>query len=191
MAPTTTEASQGSPELSVRRFTTKFVPDEDRIQVLIELSSGEVKVAWLTRRLLNRLAKALLERLESSQAIVSVDAPRAAVAAQRFSQADAVSRIKPQTAVTLSTEVEDAHTQALVTRVDVHTRTKGILLVMYSDEGLVQALPLTEQDLRQWLGVIHDQYKAGGWQERFWPSWMRQTDQASGVSLRANRVRLS
>lgn len=191
MAPTTGEADEGPPAPEVRRFTTKFVPEEDRIQLLIELTSGEVKVAWLTRRLLNRLVKALLERLESSQAIVSADAPRAAVAAQRFSQADAVSRIKPQTAVTLSTEVEDAHTQALVTRVDVRTRAKGILLAMHSDEGLVQALPFTEQGLRQWLGVIHDQYKAGGWQERFWPPWMRQTDQASGVSLRANRVRLT
>lgn len=191
MAPTTGEADEGPPAPEVRRFTTKFVPEEDRIQLLIELTSDEVKVAWLTRRLLNRLVKALLERLESSQAIVSADAPRAAVAAQRFSQADAVSRIKPQTAVTLSTEVEDAHTQALVTRVDVRTRAKGILLAMHSDEGLVQALPFTEQGLRQWLGVIHDQYKAGGWQERFWPPWMRQTDQASGVSLRANRVRLT
>ncbi|MGR3608695.1 MAG: hypothetical protein ACU0BN_07535, partial [Sulfitobacter sp.] len=152
MAPTTGEADEGPPAPEVRRFTTKFVPEEDRIQLLIELTSGEVKVAWLTRRLLNRLVKALLERLESSQAIVSADAPRAAVAAQRFSQADAVSRIKPQTAVTLSTEVEDAHTQALVTRVDVRTRAKGILLAMHSDEGLVQALPFTEQGLRQWLG---------------------------------------
>lgn len=171
----------------VRRFTTKYVPAEDRIQLLMELEGGEVQVLWLTRRLLNRLLPQLLRRLEgTSQAVRAAgSAPSAAApeVVQRFSQEAAVRSMAPQPPVQPRSE-GPAPPAAVVTEVDVRTgRAAGgtaAVLAFRSGETALPELPFDERMLRQWLGVVHAQYRAGGWREGFWPAWMEPLPAAAG-----------
>ena len=39
----------------IRRFTTDYVPVEDRMRLSLERDDGAVRILWLTRPLLNKL----------------------------------------------------------------------------------------------------------------------------------------
>ncbi|RMF17307.1 MAG: hypothetical protein D6757_01440 [Alphaproteobacteria bacterium] len=156
----------------VHRFTTKYVPAEDRIQILMELKSGEVQVLWLTRRLLNLLLPRLLHRLEGTPEAVQKPAESRALAVQRFSQQAAVRTIRPQPPVTLD-EQTPQRPAAVAAEVDIRTGGGRLFLDFRDAAGRqLPSLPFGEQMLRQWLGVVQAQYRAGGWNETFWPAWM-------------------
>jgi len=162
----------------VHRFTTKYVSVEDRIRLSLELKSGEVQVLWLTRRLLNLLVPRLLERLghvpEARQEPVAaaVSAPKKADVVQRFSQQAAVGSIERQPPVKPGPETPQRGVATVVTEVDIRTGPTSVVLDFKGGAEPLQSLPFGEESLRQWLGVVHQQYLAGGWNEDFWPGWM-------------------
>lgn len=168
----------------VRRFTTRYDPTEDRIKLLVELTSDDVRVLMLTRRLLNRLLPALLQGLEKAPAVTEVPKPQAQ-AAQRFAQTAAVSGIAKQKAVAPAADVAGQTTQYLVSSIDLQSGKGGLSLHFKSGETLVQAMPLNEDGLRQWLNVMFRQYEAGGWHETFWPKWVK-PGTTSSADLRLN-----
>ena len=163
----------------VCRFTTKYVPAEDRIQLLLELKSGEVQVLWFTRRLLNMIVPRLLQLLEQTpvvrQAIATTPSPKKAEVVQRFSQQAAFGSIQKQPSVRPSGATPQRQIAVLVTEVDIHTGKTGLTLEFKGGNQDLQSIPFGEQALRQWLGVVYLQYRAGHWQEPFWPSWMDPT----------------
>jgi hypothetical protein len=171
---------------AVRRFTTRFDPEQDRIKLLIEHAAGDVKVAWMTRRLLNRVVSALLDRLRNAPTLAAADEPRAAIAAQRFTQAAAVSEITPQKAVTVPEGDAQPHEEVLITRVDIQYGREDLLLVLREGSELVLSLPFSEQGLRQWLDVVYVQYQQGEWSEPFWPDWMKRPNSAEVSVTRVN-----
>lgn len=184
MAPTTAEADEGPPAPEVRRFTTKFVPEEDRIQLLIELTSGDVKVAWFTRRLLNRVLPPVLKRLE---AVPTERPPEAAAAVQRFTQAAAVRSIQRQPAVAPNPEETPPFPdEALIITIHVRLRGRMVFFDLKAGEAIFVILPFSEQSLRQWLGVLYGQYQAAEWTESFWPAWMDLTSQEAVAAMRLN-----
>ncbi|MBM1312321.1 hypothetical protein JQT66_19265 [Sulfitobacter mediterraneus] len=165
------------------RFTTKYVSAEDRIQLLIELSQDEIQVLWLTRRLFNRLLPHLFDHLgKTGTAVVATDTnpsdvgggidPQQANAVQRFSQEAAVSALTSQPSVGASGQKPANNVSYVVTSVDVRFSKKGVVLDLKSGEDILHKLPLAEDALRQWLSIVYSQYKAGNWQERFWPVWI-------------------
>lgn len=178
------ETAADVPAPAVRRVTTRYVPEEDRIQFLLELSPDEVKVLWLTRRLLNRLLPQILERLEGAWNDTPDTAP--APVLQKFKQAAAVSGIKPQKAVSPAVNTAQKQSDVLITSVDVRRQKKTFIFHMKAGDHPVTPFPFTEEVLRQWLGVLHAQYKAGGWTENFWPSWMDSTSREDVAALRLN-----
>ncbi|WP_163852279.1 hypothetical protein [Pseudooceanicola aestuarii] len=175
---------------SVRRFTTFYVETEDRVRLSVEMSDDQVRVLWLTRRLLNRLVPSLLKRLTAQAALDPAPAPRAqAQAAQRFTQAAAVGAIRPQKGVTTgpgSGAAGPAGFSALAHGVRVRPAETGRALALdftgpaETDRAAESApapaplvtLTLREAALRQWLGVLHGQYGKAGWAEPFWPAWI-------------------
>jgi hypothetical protein len=181
------------------RFTTRYLPAEDRVQLMLELSDEEVQVLWLTRRLLNRMLPHLIRILDENAPSV-VSAARAAAAGrektsgppkealQRFSQEAAVSAIERQPAVGAGGHRPEGNISYLVTSVDVNTGPKNLRLDFKSGEEVLHSLPFGENALRQWLSILHSQYRAAGWEEPFWPSWIRAegTEGAPKEDLRLN-----
>lgn len=162
------------------RFTSRYEPTEDRIQLFLELSEEEVQILWLTRRLLNRMLPHLIRLLNQSSPTTSVDtAPSAGKsdsahkeAVQRFSQEAAVGAIERQPAVGAGGQRPKDNFAYLVTSVDIHTGPKSLRLDFKSGEEILHTLPFGEAALRQWLSILYAQYRAGGWQEPFWPAWI-------------------
>ena len=161
------------------RFTTRFDTAEDRIQLLLELPEDKVQILWLTRRLLNRMLPHLLNRLQGTgPAAVPADAPAtpgapASEAVQRFQQEAAVSAIVRQPAVAPSEKTPAERVAYVVTSVDVRTGPTALVLDFKGGEQVLHSLPFGEDALRQWLSIVYSQYKAGDWQEGFWPGWIR------------------
>lgn len=171
------------------RFTTKYEAAEDRIKLMLELSEDEVQVLWLTRRLMSRMLPHLIKHLgQTGGGAASVDsAPqdgkaRAAPAAkhtdavQRFNQEAAVSAIERQPGVGAGGQKPAKNLSYLVTSVDLRTGPRSVVLDFKSGEEILHSLPFGEDALRQWLSILCSQYKAAGWQEGFWPAWLRPVD---------------
>ncbi|MEM9784856.1 MAG: hypothetical protein AAF801_00030 [Pseudomonadota bacterium] len=170
----------------VRRFTTRYDPAEDRIKLLVELNTDEVRVLLLTRRLLNRLLPPLLNRLNQAPVVQEALKPQAQ-AAQHFAQSAAIGEMTKQKGVEAASAAPDRPVRVhLVSSVDVHSGANtGLALGFKSGETVVQLVPFTEPALRQWLHVVYRQYKAGDWREGFWPSWVAPSAEAA-ADLRLN-----
>lgn len=164
----------------VHRFTTKYNPAEDRIQLLFELKDGNVQVLWLTRRLLNMLLTRLLGLLDQAPLMTEPTAgtpsPQKTKVVQKFAQQAAVSTIQRQPSVKPSDKTPQRGVAVLVTEVDVRTAPNSLALDFKSGSQKLQSLPFAEAALRQWLSVMHKQYVAGQWEEDFWPEWMTSTE---------------
>lgn len=154
----------------IRRFTTQYKPVEDRVRLSIELKN-EVQVLWLTRRLLSRLIPPLLKRMDTMPTVQSAPKPQVQVA-QRFSQQAAVSNLKPQKNVVPTPETPQKRVATLVTSIEVRSSTKGVVLDFKGGEELLRSMPFSEVGLRQWLSVLHHNYRSANWTETFWPSWI-------------------
>jgi hypothetical protein len=155
-----------------KRFTTQYVPLEDRIQILVERTSDDVQVLWLTRRLLNKLVPTLLDKLVKAPVDPSVPKPKVE-AVQQFTQAAAVGNLKKQKNVLPSSQEPGNHEATLIKSVDVTVRPKSLELIFKSDVGVQkQSLEFEEAPLRQWLSILHSRYRVAGWSEPFWPSWI-------------------
>lgn len=162
------------------RFTSRYDPAEDRIQILLERPEEGVLTLWLTRRLLSRLLPPLLARLEGTgpaagrgagQGGQAPQGPPAAV--QRFQQEAAVSAITRQPAVSPDPGARpDERIAYLVTSVDIRSGASAVILDFKCGENLLHSLPFGGDTLRQWLGIIHSQYRAAKWAEPFWPDWI-------------------
>lgn len=159
----------------IDRFTTAYDAREDRIRILVALSSGDIQKLWLTRRLLDRLVQALVKKLE---AVVSENSTTVSAssteAVQRFTQAAAIDAFEKQKPVTSSSdEGAQASTALLVTKISLRWSRSRIEIDLKVDDEIGQTLAFNEKTLRQWMGIVHSQYKIAKWSDDIWPSWMQ------------------
>lgn len=148
----------------LQRITTEFVDVEDRILLRGQTTADQVVMIWLTQRLLGRLIPHLLGWLEKQSVM---DAQLAEVL-QGFAQQAARTDLPPQAPVQCK-----ADTCAwLVLSVDVVSAEEVLQLVFKGADDLSASLSLGAQALRQWLNILHDQYRVAGWPLQLWPQWM-------------------
>ncbi|QSR36617.1 hypothetical protein CFI10_16835 [Marinobacterium iners] len=165
-------AEQRVPALG--RLTTVYHPLEDRVRISGQVSSDDVVVIWVTRRLMDRMVPALVEWLEQQDA----DVPRADLL-QSVKQTRAINELTEQTRQEGSTPVsaENAGTTWLAASVDVQRRPEQLVLIFKAapDAGGQQAaLPLRALALRQWLNILLQAYSKAEWSTAVWPEWMRE-----------------
>ena len=166
----------------LQRITTKFVDREDRIRLAGEDGTGQALVLWLTQRLLGRLLPHLcawLERRASSPDNSHADAARAEVL-QSFAQQAALAALEPQAPVS----IHAPSSAWLVHSVDVTTADHAVTLSFKDDATAAEAatMRLSEQALRQWLNILHDQYVAAEWPLTPWPEWVARPPAAPAQS---------
>ena len=160
---------QDCPEL--QRITTEYVATEDRLRLSGETADGGTVVLWLTQRLMNLLAPKLTGWLERQGAA-------GGEALQEFVQQAAEAALTAMPPVRATTPGMDW----CVVSVDINPGADGVVLVLKSDGETRQArLPMQTEALRQWLGIVRNQYVVGAWPTTAWPAWMDETQAIATV----------
>lgn len=167
----------------LQRFTTEYVGQEDRIRLSGEFANGDTVMLWLTHRLINRLIPHLTawlsRQIAPASRIPSVQAAHQDIV-QGFAQQAARAQRVHEPPVRVSAE-------GLVWRVDSVDIAQGedAVVLTFKGEGEAQAtLTLAAQPLRQWLGIVFEQYQRGEWPTTAWPGWMQASPlvQATGCN---------
>lgn len=149
---------------SLQRLTTQYVAEEDRLRVAGEVAQGQTQVLWLTQRLLLRLLPALLQRIAQRQ-------PQAwqSELVLGFQQDAARAALEPQAPVVAQADVAGW----LVDAVDVASSDQSTQLRFRNSDTESQAeVVFDSQALRQWLGIVYDQFVLAQWPMTVWPDWM-------------------
>jgi hypothetical protein len=156
-------------------FKTAYVTDEDRLRLACSLKGGGSDVMWLTQRLGNALLKKLLEWLDKA----SVQDERFAEDAHRVAQQSALSKLPKRAPAA----IPDGPAW-LVHSVGIRTTKQGLLLTFKDAGERALCIRFDAPRLRQWLTVLHAQYRRAGWSADIWPEWMADV---AGEKPAANR----
>jgi hypothetical protein len=160
------------PDEAVRRFTTEYVVAEDRLRLALERGDDSIAALWLTRRLVRRLVPQIVKVVDALPRLRGggqMTPP--SDNAQRRNQLDALGKIEQQAPV-LAGILPEGMESHLITGLGVRM-TKGAVLIDFKvGEEIVQTLPFSEAALRQWLGLLHLNFRKGEWVEDIWPKWI-------------------
>ena len=165
-----------------QRFTTEYVDHEDRMRVSAALPGDEVAVMWLTKRLLDRLVLHLASLLEQQTA----QAPLPEVQQTFAQQAAIVSHVqnsKEQQQVPVQPQKAQTVREWLVLEVDITPAEHGVSLRFrgaQADQKIELGMPAVL--LRQWLAIVHGQYKRAQWPLDSWPTWMNDAVESATVT---------
>ncbi len=153
----------------LQRITTEYIDSEDRIRLSGQDGDSDVVVIWLTQRLLVRLLPHLFKWLEQQD---SGAIPSEIV--QSFAQQAAQSELLPESPVVTAPGNEAWLAQS----VDIaHDAT--VLKMQFRNtcqEGPTLSLP--NQQLRQWLNIIHLLWQGAEWPDNLWPEWINENPPA-------------
>ena len=168
----------------VKRFTTEYVPEEDRIRLSVEDSEGQVFLLWLTRRLCVRLIPQLVKLIASLPKLRGGDAGALQDdTMQRHQQLAALGKLENHDPVQGSGEA----ISYLVTSMSLRLNRKAILLdFKVGPDGTVHTIPFPEASLRQWLVMLNAMFKRAAWQDDVWPGWINLktgTDKPDAIRL--------
>lgn len=161
----------------LQKFTTEFLPEEDRLRLSGVLEDGQPVVLWLTQRLLRRLVPHLCAWLEK-QPVPGVSGARVpAMAVER----EQVQHIAQQAAQGALQAQKQAPVQApayafngLVQIVKLETVGARLHLVLRVEQepAMEFSVAFAPTGLRQWLGIVYRHYETAQWPLEIWPQWM-------------------
>lgn len=162
----------------LQRITTEYIDIEDRIRLAGPLVSQAIVALWLTQRLLNRLVPHLLGWLEQQSGQGAMGE-----VFQGFALQAAMATLEPLPAVQSPPQSQAmlVHTVNLVaTEETVQLTFCCVGAAPASDSSDAMVLILRAQSLRQWLGILYDQYCAAQWPLTTWPDWVTEAPKAGG-----------
>ena len=155
------------------KVTVRYSEVEDRIFMSALLQEGEPVVFWLTLRLCRLLVRALTDHLERSVSGSDLLDIRLLLTCQ---QRDAEWQHEPSEPVLYST----ASQVVLPERVDLSCTAESAALLFPAGDGDIAQLPMSMQELRQWLGIVHRQFQRADWPMDVWPEWFTPTAPGPG-----------
>ena len=158
----------------LKRLTTQYDPDEDRIRLTGTDDQGQTVCLWLTQRLINRLVPHLCQGLEKQDFASAAQAREQALRShveQSFAQQKARAALQRQAPVAAA----DDTPQWRVDSLDIKRAPGGVRLVFKGQlEAQQAALGLPTLALRQWLGIVFEQYRRAQWPTQVWPAWVEE-----------------
>lgn len=158
--------------MQLNRLTTRYVEEEDRIRVSGESAAGDRIAFWLSRRLLVRFLPHLFAWVERAEGVRPTgDAPRDRVADLRSSFAQQASRAELDAAPPPPVDAQGEGW--LVGAVDI-TEGNSELVIAFRGAAAGQRAVISTPPkvLRQWLGILCDQFRAAEWPLDVWPAWI-------------------
>lgn len=171
----TQDAVQTIEALALQRMTTEFDEIQDRLRLVGELANGEPLVLWVSQRMIKRVIPALVQWLQPASEGAGPHYHTEAV--QSFAQQAAVAQLASQGAAPV--QVPDqvplpAGSQWLIDSVDL-LRTPDVLGLVFKCGELKASLLLAQQDLRQWLAILHLLCGKAEWTLDVWPEWIAES----------------
>lgn len=170
----------------LQRLTTQYDAAEDRIRLSGSTPGNETLVLWLTQRLLNRLVPLLCQGLEKR--LPAKPGEKALRMQEQVQQSFAQQRARAALPRQAPVQPGADSPQWRVEVVDVKQAPGGVRLVFKGVAEAHQAvLKLPTPAMRQWLGIVFEQYRRAGWATQVWPAWMEEANappaQTSAVAL--------
>ena len=165
--------------VELQRITTAYSDTQDRMRITGEATPDETVELWITQRLLNRLLTHLFTWLvqQAPEQSNPTMAPQVQ-AMQSFAQQAAAAVLQPQPPVV----TQLASKGGLVHSVDVRSDVHAVRLAFRAGQAMAGvdsfALTLQAQPLRQWLNILHAQYRLAEWPLSVWPQWMNESSAA-------------
>jgi hypothetical protein len=148
----------------LKKITFTYSEVEDRIRMSAELKNGEPVLFWLTLRLCRRLVRALIDHIERSVPRSSlVDTGLLLSCRQR----DAEWQHESSEPVSFSA----GSLKVLPEKIELSYSQHHAGLLFPLGDGQEAQLQMTLQELRQWLAILHRQFKKAGWPMEVWPAW--------------------
>ena len=175
--------------VELQRITTEYIDTEDRLRLSGEVGAqATVVVVWLTQRLLNLLIPPLCKWLERQSDVMTgagnptIGLPTDVV--QSFAQQAAVAALEQQAPVRAPVHASMFQSGGLVDGVQLLLGDHGVVLrfQLQAQGGDGIQLTLQTQLLRQWLNIVHDQYRQAGWPLDIWPVWLTGASGSSGLA---------
>lgn len=158
-----------SPAL-IQKLTVSYDEREDRLLLAAQCADGEAQGLWLTQRLTRPLVKVLLSRLDDA---VSADTARVREDHRSVMQAweQSAAAIHQEHPEPVTVSPEDEH--GLIDTVNVVCLANGdFQLVFHWPQGNALSFPVSSTAMRQWLGILHQQYRRADWPVAgVWPAW--------------------
>ena len=156
---------------SLKRITSEYIELEDRIRLAGITDDNQTIVLWLTMRLLRRLITHCLNLLEKNtpelkKTPAQNELSRKSV--QHFVQKSAEQQIVEEAAVKV---VENSPNQ-LPAEIDIKNDDVGVTIIFKGEFSSDYAIYLNNQQLRQWLGMLHMIWQKAEWPNLVWPDWM-------------------
>ena len=168
----------------LEHLTTEYVEREDRIRLSGQLTHGDTVVLWLTQRLLSRLVPHLsawlARQLAPASSNPSVQAAHQDIV-QGFAQQAARAQLVPEPPVRASSPMAVWRVDA----VDIAQGEDSLALTFKGEAGEPVLLTLSAQPLRQWLGIVYEQYRKAEWPTGVWPAWVEDAQVSAEASLRS------
>ena len=162
----------------LQRITSEYIEDEDRIRLTGEVEGDKIVALWLTQRMLVRLVSHLLKWLEQQIPVAAPEALRneqTTEMMQGFAQQAASAELSAQQPVPCQTDT----LTWLVNSVDLTDKRQLMKLTFKGTNGESVTLSLQAQPLRQWLAIIHQQWRVAEWPQTMWPQWMNEASSSA------------
>ena len=155
------------------KVTVTYSEVEDRICMSALLQESEPVMFLLTLRLCRLLVRALTDHLERSVSGSDLLDIGLLLTCQ---QRDAEWQHEPSEPVRFSKGLQ----VLLPERVDLSYTAESAVLLFSVGDGDIAQLPMSMQELRQWLGIVHRQFKRADWPMDVWPEWFIPTAPGPG-----------
>jgi hypothetical protein len=149
----------------IRKITQRYHIEQDRICMSVQNEDGQVLLLWLTQRLANRLAGALVAWLDNDLKAVAIG--------QFVSNLHALEQAVAQAQSTSCQPVDPAvaRSEALLSIVDLARDQHDGYTLTFKWAAESARLTLSVTELRQWLGILHRLFDTAEWPKHVWPEW--------------------
>ena len=166
---------------NLKRITTDYDAQEDRITLAGLPDKGQALILWLTMRLASRLIKhclSLLEKGHLESKRISSTNKNSKESIQKFVQESAEQQTTYETAV----KVSQNSPKHLIVKIDIRSAGNGVTLSFKDQSSSCYELFLDSQQLRQWLGILHTMWQRAEWPTNVWPDWMETDNSQQKIS---------
>ena len=155
----------------LKRITTNYNEQEDRIAISGLTENEQTVILLLTMRLANRLIKhclGILEKHISASEGVSASDEGSRKRVQNFIQKSAEQETPQETTV----KIANKSPKHLIIEIDIKNVSTGVTLKFKEEFGTYYEIFLNSHQLRQWLGMLHTIWQKTEWPVEIWPDWM-------------------
>lgn len=164
---------------NLKRFTTQYKGEDDRILLTGEDSEGETVSLWLTQRLLLKTIPVLVDWLQKNNP-VDLTKVENSDQAREMAQAFTQEPVKPKPSSRPTQTANPGEPQAaetlldpiLIHSIDLNLNKNLLRIRLRQGEQELANLALNGSQLRQWLAVVHLLWKNAGWPTHVWPRWL-------------------